>query len=107
MGAVESGFGQLIEQAVGLAVEHSVPLLDSGLADGLLSSSFEPRPPLATRFVVERFSGLKLGLGLRGSRITGMAGFAAPESVITSLAGFGAPRPQPLGERTAIPAAFR
>src|ERR1019366_6765201 len=31
----ESGFGQLIEQAVGLAVEHSVPLLDSGLADGL------------------------------------------------------------------------
>src|ERR1039458_7901323 len=41
--------------------------------------------------LVERFSGLGLGLGLglrlrlglRGSGITGMAGFAAPESVIT------------------------
>ena len=29
------------------------------------------------------------------------------ESVITSLAGFGSHRPQPLGGRTAIPAAFR
>src|ERR1035437_4975726 len=71
--------------------------------------------------LVERFSGLGLGLrlmlmlglgltlrlGSRGSGITGMAGFAAPESVITSLAGFGARRPQPLGGRTAIPAAFR
>src|SRR5271154_7365610 len=54
---------------------------------------------------VERFSGLQLGS--RGSGITGMAGFAAPESVITSLAGFGSHRPQPLGGRTAIPAAFR
>jgi len=36
-----------------------------------------------------------------------MAGFAAPKSVITSLAGFGSHRPQPLGRRTAIPAAFR
>src|ERR1039458_7813805 len=67
--------------------------------------------------LVERFSGLMLRLmlgwgltlrlGSRGSGITGMAGFAAPESVITSLAGFGARRPQPLGGRTAIPAAFR
>src|SRR5271155_3918383 len=56
---------------------------------------------------VERFSGLGLILGSRGSEITGMAGFAAPESVITSLAGFGSHRPQPLGGRTAIPAAFR
>src|ERR1019366_2844543 len=60
--------------------------------------------------LVERFSGLGVGLrlmlGSRGSGITGMAGFAAPESVITSLAGFGARRPQPLGGRTAIPAAF-
>src|SRR5271155_4021403 len=56
---------------------------------------------------VERFSGLGLILGSRGSGITGMAGFAAPESVITSLAGFGSHRPQPLGGRTAIPAAFR
>jgi hypothetical protein len=58
---------------------------------------------------VERFSGLGLGLGLGlgGSAISGMAGFAAPESVITSLAGFGSHRPQPLGGRTAIPAAFR
>src|SRR5271157_3296327 len=54
---------------------------------------------------VERFSGL--GLGSRGSGVIGMAGFAAPESVITSLAGFGSCRPQPLGGRTAIPAAFR
>jgi len=58
---------------------------------------------------VERFSGLglQLTLGSRGSGSTGMAGFAAPESVITSLAGFGSHRPQPLGGRTAIPAAFR
>src|SRR5271155_915582 len=58
---------------------------------------------------VERFSGLglQLTLGSRGSGITAMAGFAAPESVITPLAGFGSYRPQPLGGRTAIPAAFR
>src|SRR5712691_2143485 len=56
---------------------------------------------------VERFSGLGLMLGSRGSGSTGMAGFAAPKSVITSLAGFGSRRPQPLGRRTAIPAAFR
>src|ERR1022692_2398353 len=41
--------------------------------------------------LVERFS--RLGLGSRGSGITGMAGFAAPESVITSLAGFDSCRP--------------
>ena len=52
--------------------------------------------------LVERFSGLGLGLGFPAT-----AGFAGPESVITSLAGFGARRPQPLGGRTAIPAAFR
>src|ERR1039458_9534467 len=59
--------------------------------------------------LVERFSGLglQLTLGSRGSGSTGMAGLAAPESVITSLAGFGSHRPQPLGGRTAIPAAFR
>src|SRR5208282_461252 len=61
--------------------------------------------------LLEGFSGLGLGLGLqlgsRGSAISGMAGFAAPESVITSLAGFGLHRPQPLGGRTAIAAAFR
>src|ERR1700722_16193961 len=57
--------------------------------------------------LLERFSGLGLQLGSRGSGITGMAGFAAPESVITSLAGFGSHRPQPLGGRPAIPAAFR
>jgi hypothetical protein len=34
-GAVERGFGQIIEQGVGLAIEHAVSLLDSGLADGL------------------------------------------------------------------------
>src|ERR1700693_3125134 len=54
--------------------------------------------------LVERFSGLKLGLGLG---TTAMAGFAAPKSVITSLAGFAARRPQLPGRRTAIPAAFR
>ena len=56
--------------------------------------------------LVERFSGLVLGLPL-GSVITAMAGFPAPKSVITSLAGFAARRPQPPGGRTAIPAAFR
>src|ERR1035438_7646101 len=55
--------------------------------------------------LLERFSGL--GLWFRASGTTGIAGFAAPESVITSLAGFGSHRPQPLGGRTAIPAAFR
>src|SRR5262250_884212 len=54
--------------------------------------------------LIERFSGLVLGLSL-GLVITGMAGFAAPKSVITSLAGFAARRPQPPGGRTAIPAA--
>ena len=34
-GADERGFGQIIEQSVGLAVEHAVSLLDGGLADGL------------------------------------------------------------------------
>lgn len=34
-GAVESGFDQLIEQGVGFAVENAIPLLDSGVADGL------------------------------------------------------------------------
>ncbi len=34
-GAVQSRFGKFIEQSVGLAVEHAVPLLDGGLADGL------------------------------------------------------------------------
>lgn len=55
--------------------------------------------------LLEGFSGL--GLGLQASGITGMVGLAAPNSVITSLAGFGSHRPQPLGRRTAIPAAFR
>src|ERR1700686_1079076 len=57
--------------------------------------------------LLERFLALGLQLRSRGSGITGMADFAAPESVITSLAGFGSHRPQPLGRRTAIPAAFR
>jgi hypothetical protein len=34
-GAVERGFGEIIEQGVGLAIEHAVSLLDGGLADGL------------------------------------------------------------------------
>jgi hypothetical protein len=38
--AVQSGFGQLIEQGVGLAVEHAVALLDGGLADGLSQMTF-------------------------------------------------------------------
>jgi len=32
-GTVESGFGQFIEQAVGLAVEHAVALRDSGASE--------------------------------------------------------------------------
>src|SRR5271157_3192448 len=35
VGAVERGLGQLIEQAVRLAVEHAVTLLDSGVSDSL------------------------------------------------------------------------
>ena len=34
-GAVERGFGEIIEQGVGLAIEYAVSLLDGGLADGL------------------------------------------------------------------------
>ena len=37
---------------------------------------------------VERFSGLRLELGLGGLADPGMAGFAASEPVITSMAGF-------------------
>jgi hypothetical protein len=51
--AVDRGFSQLIEQGVGLAVEHAVALLDGRLADGLgqvaLASAGRParraRPP--------------------------------------------------------------
>ena len=56
---------------------------------------------------VEKFSGLGLQMGSRGSGTTGITGFTTTESVITSLAGFDAHRPQPLGGRTAIPAALR
>src|SRR5712692_1817059 len=42
------------------------------------------------------------------SGIASLAAFGGPESVVTSLAGFAGPRrPQPLGGRTPIPAAFR
>ena len=34
-GAVERGFGEIIEQGVGFAIEHAIALLDGGLADGL------------------------------------------------------------------------
>src|SRR5271157_3367440 len=71
-------------------------------AGGILPefSKFDCLPGRAggTPISLERFSGL-------GFPVT--VGFAGPESVITSLAGFGARRPQPLGGRTAIPAAFR
>ena len=39
-GTVESSFGQFIEQGVGLAVEHAIPLLDGGMADGLGQVAF-------------------------------------------------------------------
>ena len=39
-GAVERGFGQLIEQGVGLAVEHAVALLEGGVADGVSQMTF-------------------------------------------------------------------
>ena len=34
-GAVERRFGEIIEQGIGLAIEHAVSLLDGGLADRL------------------------------------------------------------------------
>src|ERR1700686_2001702 len=92
-----------------MASRYGSPALEPGTtAESVITSfslaGFEGAfaPPLA-----ERFSGLglQLTLGSRGSVITGMAGFAAPESGITSLAGFGPLLPQPLGGRTAIPAA--
>ena len=39
-GAVDGGFGQVIEQFVGLAIEHAIALLDGGLADGLGEMTF-------------------------------------------------------------------
>src|SRR5215469_9633186 len=65
-----------------------------------------------------RFSGLRLRFTAADSGsdpvVTSLAGFggtslnSTPNPVITSLAGFaGARRPQPLGGRTPIPAAFR
>jgi hypothetical protein len=32
---VDRGFGKFLEQGMGLAVEHTIALLDGGLADGL------------------------------------------------------------------------
>src|ERR1035438_9172147 len=90
----------VITSLAGFEVAFAFPLVErfSGLGLGL---------GLGLRLMLMLGLGLTLRLGSRGSGITGMAGFAAPESVITSLAGFGARRPQPLGGRTAIPAAFR
>jgi hypothetical protein len=39
-GAIECGFGEIIEQSVGFAVEHAIALLDRGLADGLRQVTF-------------------------------------------------------------------
>src|ERR1017187_5754341 len=74
---------------------------------GITSFSFAGFEVAVAVSLLERFSGLGLGLGFRASGTTGIVGFAAPESVITSLAGFGSRRPHPLGGRTAIPAVFR
>ena len=38
--AVEGGFGDFLEQGVGLAVEDAIALLDGGLADGLGEMAF-------------------------------------------------------------------
>jgi hypothetical protein len=39
-GAVERGFGEILEQGVRLAIEHAVSLLDGGLAGGPLKPAF-------------------------------------------------------------------
>ena len=70
-----------------MASRYGAQALDEGLRPGRSSSE-------AGSFASE-------------SVITSMAGFGA-ESVITSLAGFaGEARPQPPGDRTAMPAPFR
>src|ERR1019366_7869990 len=90
----------VITSLTGFEVALAVPLVERVSGSGLGLA-------LGVRLVLMLGLGLTLRWGSRGSGITGMAGFAAPESVITSLAGFGARRHQPLGGRTAIPAAFR
>src|ERR1017187_10301636 len=76
----------VITSLAGFEVAFAFPLVErfSGLGLGLA---------LGLRLMLMLGLGLTLRLGSRGSGITGMAGFAAPESVITSLAGFGARRP--------------
>jgi hypothetical protein len=103
--SIDGGFGQIIEQLVGFAIEHTIALLNGGLSNGLSQMTFPGAVAgLAVAFpFVERFSGLGLGL-------TVIAGFAASDPVVTpfSLAGFaGGRRPQAPGGRTPIPAAFR
>ncbi|MGD1078816.1 MAG: hypothetical protein ABR881_10895 [Candidatus Sulfotelmatobacter sp.] len=39
-GSVDRGFGQVIEQFMGFAIEHAIALLDSGLSDGLSEMAF-------------------------------------------------------------------
>ena len=38
--AIDGGFGQVIEQLVGLAIEHAIALPNSGLANGLSEMAF-------------------------------------------------------------------
>src|ERR1700730_6912252 len=39
-GSIDDGFGQVIEQFVGFAIEDTITLLDSGLSDGLGEMTF-------------------------------------------------------------------
>jgi len=82
---------------------HPEKVLDVVLSSESVITSFSLAGFEVAFPFVERFS----GLGSRGSGTTGMAGFAALESVITSLAGFDSHHPQPQGGRTVIPTAFR
>ena len=38
--SIDRGFGEIIKQVVGFAVEHTIALLDGGLADGLCQMTF-------------------------------------------------------------------
>src|SRR5271165_1406673 len=91
-----------------MASRYASQALALGVWPGPAACSRSPRPAFGPERAPtsSRWDGLRSAITSE-SVITSLAGFAAPESVITWLAGFGARRPQPLGGRTAIPAAFR
>jgi len=54
-GSIDGGFGQVIEQFVGFAIEDAITLLDRGLSDGLGKMTFaSARRPRHTVHIISR-----------------------------------------------------